>query len=94
MRGLRGRVAGRAFAKPRHVLRKPLWVFQKFLEKSKGIQSDGMVALEGQHIPGAKAEFTLDDIDHFEPGFRGESPYSPCDVTNRLLDATLPFIAR
>ena len=90
----RGHFSGRPFAKPRHVLRKPLWAFQKFLEKSKGIQSDGMVALEGQRIPGAKAEFTLNDIDHFEPGFRGESPYSPCDVTNRLLDATLPFIAR
>lgn len=90
----RGHFSGRAMWKPRHVLRKPLWAFQKFLEKTKRIQSDGMVALEGQRIPGARAEFTLDDIDHFEPGFRGESPYSPCDVTNRLLDATLPFIAR
>lgn len=90
----RGHFSGRAMWKPRHVLRKPLWAFQKFLEKTKHLQSDGMVALEGQRIPGAKAELTLDDIDHFEPGFRGESPYSPCDVTNRLLDATLPFISR
>jgi hypothetical protein len=90
----RGHFSGRAFAKPRHVLRKPLWAFQKFLESTQHIQSDGMVALSGQHIPGAKAELTLDDIDHFEPGFRGESPFSPCDVTNRLLDATMPFIAR
>lgn len=91
---LRGHFSGRPMWRPRHVLRKPLWVFQKFLERQKGIASDGMVALEWQRIPGAKAELTLDDIDHFEPGFRGESPYPPCDVTNRLLDAALPHVRR
>lgn len=91
---LRGHFSGRPAARPRHVLRKPLWLFQWYLERTKKIASDGMVSLEWQRIPGAKAELTLDDIDHFEPGFRGESPYPPCDVTNRLLDATLPHIRR
>jgi hypothetical protein len=92
---LRSSFSGRPMFRPRHVLRKPLWVFQKFLEKTKdGLQSDGMVSLEWQRIPGAAAEITLSDMDHFEPGFRGESPHSPCEVTNLLLDRTLEVLGR
>jgi hypothetical protein len=90
---VRGSFEGRPFARPRHVLREPLWVFQRFLQVKYGLQSDGMVSLDKQRIPGARVEITLTDIDHFEPGFRGESPHSPCAITNRLLDATLPYLA-
>jgi hypothetical protein len=89
---LRSSFSGRSMWRPRHVLRKPLWAFQKFLEKTKGTQSDGMVSLEWQRIPGAAAEITLTDMDHFEPGFRGESPHSPCKVTNLLVDRTLEVL--
>jgi hypothetical protein len=84
---VRSSFSGRAMWKKRHVLRKPLWVFQRYLEKVKKIQSDGMVRLEWQRVPGAAREITLQDMDHFEPGFRGESPHSPCSVTNTLIDA-------
>lgn len=91
---VRSSFSGRPMFRPRHVLREPLWVFQKFLEKRKGIASDGMVALEWQRVPGAAAELTLDDMDHFEPGFRGESPHSPCEVTNTIVDAMLGALSR
>lgn len=84
---VRSSFQGRSMWKKRHVLRKPLWVFQNFLLKTKGIHSDGMVSLEWQRVPGARREITLLDMDHFEPGFRGESPHSPCKVTNALVDA-------
>lgn len=83
---LRSSFSGRPMFRPRHVLRKPLWVFQKYLERTQRIQSDGMVRLEWQRIPGAAAEITLQDMDHFEPGFRGESPHSPATVTNQIVD--------
>jgi hypothetical protein len=91
---VRSSFSGRPMFRPRHVLREPLWVFQKFLEKTRGIQSDGMVALEWQRVPGAAAEITLQDMDHFEPGFRGESPHSPCEVTNTIVDAMLGALSR
>jgi hypothetical protein len=84
---------GRSMWRPRHVLRQPLWVFETFLEKTKGIASDGMVSLEWQRVPGARDEVTLDDMDHFEPGFRGESPHSPCEVTNLLVDRMVRVLA-
>jgi predicted alpha/beta hydrolase family esterase len=84
---VRSSFSDRSIFKKRHVLRKPLWVFQNFLLKTKGIHSDGMVSLEWQRVPGAKKEITLTDLDHFEPGFRGESPHSPCAITNQLIDA-------
>lgn len=68
-------------------------VFQKHLEKPAGTQSDGMVSLEWQRIPGAAAELTLTDLDHLEPGSRGESPRSPCTVTNTIVDRLLEVLA-
>lgn len=91
---LRSSFSGRPMFKLRHVLRKPLWLFQWYLEKTARTPSDGMVSLEWQRIPGAAAEITLTDMDHFEPGFRGESPHSPCKVTNLLLDRTLEVLGR
>ncbi|MBX3472259.1 MAG: hypothetical protein KF878_35860 [Planctomycetes bacterium] len=90
---LRSSFSGRSTFKPRHVLRKPLFVFQKFLEKTQGVASDGMVSLEWQRVPGAAAEITLQDMDHFEPGFRGESPHSPCKVTNLIVDRMAAVLA-
>lgn len=91
---LRSSFSGRPMLRPRHVLRKPLWLFQKYLEKTAGIQSDGMVKLEWQRIPGARAEITLEDMDHFEPGFRGESPHSPATVTNLIVDRMLEVLSQ
>lgn len=90
---LRSSFSGRPMFRFRHVLRQPLWVFQKYLEKTAGTQSDGMVSLEWQRIPGAAAEITLQDMDHFEPGFRGESPHSPATVTNQIVDRMVEVLA-
>jgi hypothetical protein len=90
---LRSSFSGRPMFRPRHVLRKPLWVFQKYLEKTAGTASDGMVSLEWQRIPGAAAELTLEDMDHFEPGFRGESPHTPATVTNQIVDRMLEVLS-
>jgi len=90
---VRGSFSGRPLFRFRHVLRKPLFVFQDYLQRFQGVESDGMVALEWQRIPGAAAEVTLDDIDHFEPGFRGESPHTPAKITHLILDRVLPLVA-
>jgi hypothetical protein len=89
---IRGSFSGRPFFHFRHVLRKPLWVFQRVIEVADQAPSDGLVTLAKQRIPGAKVEITLLDLDHFEPGFRGESRYSPAEITHRGLDAMLPFL--
>ncbi len=90
---IRGHFTGRSAFRPRHVLRKPLFVLQQLLERRHGIASDGLVSLEWQRIPGARAEVTLENIDHFEPGFRGESPHTPCKITHQLLDLALAAAA-
>ncbi|MDC3378685.1 hypothetical protein OAX78_00195 [Planctomycetota bacterium] len=89
---VRGYFSGRPMWKPRHVLRKPLWMFQYYLEWKDNLQTDGLVSLEWQRIPGADVEITLADLDHFEPGFRGESPHSPAEVTNTGINAILPLL--
>ena len=91
---IRGHFSGRAPVKfGRHVLCQPLVGLQVFLEKRRGLQSDGMVSLANQSIPGAVAEHTYADLDHFEPGFRNESPHTPAAITGKALDLMLPRLA-
>jgi hypothetical protein len=89
---VRGFMDDRSFFKPRHVLRGPLVVFQAYTELELGEPSDGMVTLDSQSIPGAVAEITLADLDHFEPGFRGESPHKPVAITNQGLELVFPHL--
>ena len=92
---VRGSFSGRPLAKwGRHPLCQPLVGLQKFLESQRGIQSDGMVSLENQRIPGSVAEHTYDDLDHFEPGFRNESRHTPTAITTRALELMLPRLKR
>lgn len=79
---VRGYIEGRSLLKARHVLRGPLVVFQMYTAAETGERSDGMVTLGMQSIPGAVDEVTLADLDHFEPGFRGESPHTPAKITH------------
>lgn len=88
---IRGHFSGRPMAKfGRHPLCQPLVGLQAFLEKRRGLQSDGMVSLPNQSIPGAVAEHTYADLDHFEPGFRNESPHTPAAITGKALELMLP----
>jgi hypothetical protein len=80
--------AGRPLARPRGATRRSLYLLQKVLARA-GAASDGVTSLEAQRIPGAPAELTLEDMDHMETCVRGESRYTPCQVTNRVLDAML-----
>lgn len=72
--------------------RSVLWLNQKVLERRLGQATDGMVTLADQAIPGAVVTIDLEDLDHFEPGVRGESPHAPAEITNRALEALLPFL--
>ncbi len=89
---IRGFMDGRNAFKPRHVLRQPLVLTQMLVEHQFGEHSDGLVALKHQRIPGSVAEHTFEDLDHFEPGFRGESPHRPVDVTHKGLDLLVPHL--
>lgn len=80
--------------KHRHPLCKPLVGLQVFLEKRRHVQSDGMVSLPNQAIPGARADYVFEDLDHFEPGFRSESPHTPAAVTAKALELMLPHMKR
>ncbi len=72
--------------------RSVLWPNQKLIERRDGDASDGMVTIADQTIPGAVATIDLDDLDHFEPGVRGESRHAPVEITNRALDVLLPHL--
>lgn len=90
---IRGSFSKRPLAKfGRHPLCEPLVGLQIFLEKRRGLQSDGMVSLENQRIPGARAEFVYTNLDHFEPGFRNESPHTPAEITAKALELIAPVI--
>lgn len=71
-----------------------LYAPQKLIEQTKNEPSDGLVTPADQSVPGAKATIDLDDLDHFEPGVRLESPHKPVDVTNRALDQLLVVLRR
>ena len=66
-----------------------LYAPQKLIERTQNEASDGLVTPADQTIPGARATIDLDDLDHFEPGVRLESPHKPVDVTNRAIDQLL-----
>ena len=65
---------------------------QKVITRRLGKRNDGMVTYEDQWIPDAKVVITYDDLDHFEPGVRAHSSYSPTRVTNDALDAMLRYV--
>lgn len=83
----------RPLARPRGAARRSLWLLQKRLERA-GVASDGVTSLEAQRIPGAPAEFTLEDMDHLETCVRGEGRYTPCQVTNLVIDTMLKTISK
>lgn len=72
--------------------RSVLWPTQKLIERMEPTPSDGLVTLPDQAIPGAVATIDLDDLDHFEPGVRGESRHTPAAITAMALDALLPHV--
>lgn len=78
----------------RKVSKSVLWANQKLIMRLEQKHSDGMVVLEDALIPGAVKTITLQDLDHFEPGVRVESPHSPTKVTNLGLDALLLALQR
>ncbi|HBP22076.1 MAG TPA: hypothetical protein DEA08_30380 [Planctomycetes bacterium] len=71
-----------------------LYAPQKLIKRTKNEPSDGLVTPADQTIPGAKATIDLDDLDHFEPGVRLESPHKPVDVTNRAMDELLVVLRK
>lgn len=77
----------------RKLSKSTLWAPQKYIERRHDLASDGLVTLADQSIPGAARTIFLDDLDHFEPGVRLESPHKPIDVTNRGLDALQAVLA-
>lgn len=80
----------RKFRMGKNALRTPLVVFQRFVTSRYGEANDGMVSLEAQAIPGALADVVYEDLDHFEPGVRGESAITPTRLTQDALDRVLP----
>lgn len=76
----------------RRFSRSILWANQKMIKNFLGLDSDGMVLLADQNIPGAVKTLTYKDLDHFEPGVRVESPHTPVDLTNAAFDALKPFL--
>ncbi|MCA8923570.1 MAG: hypothetical protein KDD82_17265 [Planctomycetes bacterium] len=80
----------RKFRLGKNALRTPLVVFQRFVEGHYGEANDGMVSLSAQAIPGAAADVVYENLDHFEPGVRGESPVTPSRLTQDALDEVLP----
>lgn len=70
--------------------RSVLFPTQKLIAWRDHAASDGLVIPRDQVIPGAVATLDYRDLDHFEPGVRGESPHLPVDLTNAALDAMLP----
>lgn len=77
----------------RKLSKSTLWSPQKYIEHRHQLASDGLVTLADQAIPGAARTIFLDDLDHFEPGVRLESPHKPIDVTNKGLDALQAVLA-
>lgn len=78
----------------RHVLCVPLVGLQVFMKQRRGRDSDGMVDVGSQQIPGAKADHLYQDLDHFEPGFRSESPHTPSAITAKALELMLPHLKK
>jgi len=78
----------------RKLSKSPLWAPQKYIRSTQDLASDGLVTLADQAIPGAARTIFLDDLDHFEPGVRLESPHRPIDVTNAGLDALQAVLAK
>jgi pimeloyl-ACP methyl ester carboxylesterase len=78
----------------RKLSKSALWSPQKYIEHRHDLASDGLVTLADQEIPGAARTIFLDDLDHFEPGVRLESPHKPIDVTNKGLDALQAVLAK
>ena len=78
----------------RKVSKSLLWPSQKYIAKRHQLASDGLVTLGAQSIPGADITITLEDLDHFEPGVRLESPHKPIDVTNAGLNALQAALAK
>lgn len=76
----------------RRFSRSVLWANQKTIKAFLGLDSDGMVLLADQIIPGAVKTLTYKDLDHFEPGLRVESPHTPVDLTNAAFEALKPFL--
>ncbi|MDF1660709.1 MAG: hypothetical protein P1V97_03000 [Planctomycetota bacterium] len=76
----------------RRFSRSILWANQKMIKNFLGLGSDGMVLLADQNIPGAVKTLTYQDLDHFEPGVRVESPHTPADLTNAAFDSLKPFL--
>ena len=62
-----------------------LWPNQKLITKFTGAPNDGMVKLADQAVPGSIATLDYQDLDHFEPGLRNESPHTPMALTTRAL---------
>ncbi|MBI3271000.1 MAG: hypothetical protein HYZ53_18500 [Planctomycetes bacterium] len=73
----------------RRISRSVLWPSQKLIKRYLGEASDGLVIPKDQSIPGAAVTFDYADLDHFEPGLRGESPHRPVDLTTRSILALL-----
>ncbi|MBL4848632.1 MAG: hypothetical protein JKY65_24180 [Planctomycetes bacterium] len=78
----------------RRLSKSALYATQKYIKARHELESDGLVTLADQTIPGAAQTISLADLDHFEPGVRLESPHRPIDVTNVGLDALQAALAR
>ena len=78
----------------RKVSKSALYPTQKYIAARHKLESDGLVTLADQAIPGAAKTIFLADLDHFEPGVRLESPHKPIDVTNLGLDALQEVLAQ
>ena len=73
--------------------------FQRVLRANQGLievwmhkESDGMVTLAGQTIPGA-THIDKDDLDHFEPGLEMVSRHAPADLTTEAIQALFAQLA-
>lgn len=77
----------------RKLSKSALWSPQKYIAARHKLASDGLVTMADQAIPGAAKTIFFDDLDHFEPGVRLESPHKPIDVTNAGLDALQAVLA-